>query len=218
MKLAAIEAMWETEPAPASFTAFGFPDVAERTTHFAIHIPWVLGLIAHALARRRVPGINELVDDAEQRIASGIDGLHGAADAAREPRRRRGARGRSTRTRRISATRCCCCKHVDDPRARDAGDRSRPRPPARSRTCRCCSGAFRIMVGSACIFIALFAYVVLARRRDSELERHRWFLRVALCSLPLPWLAIELGWIVAEYGRQPWAIEGVLPTSLGVSR
>ena len=40
---------------------------------------------------------------------------------------------------------------------------------------------------------------------------------MALWSLPLPWLAIELGWIVAEYGRQPWAIEGVLPTALGVS-
>ena len=38
-----------------------------------------------------------------------------------------------------------------------------------------------------------------------------------MLSLPLPWLAAELGWIVAEYGRQPWVIEGVLPTALGVS-
>lgn len=45
----------------------------------------------------------------------------------------------------------------------------------------------------------------------------RWFLHVALWSLPLPWLAAELGWIVAEYGRQPWVVEGVLPTLLGVS-
>jgi cytochrome d ubiquinol oxidase subunit I len=42
-------------------------------------------------------------------------------------------------------------------------------------------------------------------------------LRAAFLSLPLPWVAVELGWIVAEYGRQPWAIEGVLPTFLGVS-
>ena len=45
----------------------------------------------------------------------------------------------------------------------------------------------------------------------------RTFLRLALLSLPLPWIAAELGWIVAEYGRQPWAIEGVLPTFLAVS-
>ena len=49
------------------------------------------------------------------------------------------------------------------------------------------------------------------------LDRYRTYLWVALLSLPLPWIAIELGWIVAEYGRQPWAVEGVLPTFLGVS-
>src|SRR5262249_62186316 len=46
---------------------------------------------------------------------------------------------------------------------------------------------------------------------------YRWFLWLAVFSLPLAWIAIELGWIVAEYGRQPWAVEGVLPTFLGVS-
>ena len=50
-----------------------------------------------------------------------------------------------------------------------------------------------------------------------KLDRYRWFLWIALLSLPLPWIAAELGWIVAEYGRQPWVIEGVLPTFLGVS-
>ena len=45
----------------------------------------------------------------------------------------------------------------------------------------------------------------------------RWFLRLALWSLPLPWLAAEFGWIVAEYGRQPWIIDGVLPTFLAAS-
>jgi cytochrome d ubiquinol oxidase subunit I len=43
------------------------------------------------------------------------------------------------------------------------------------------------------------------------------FLTIALWALPLPWLAAELGWFVAEHGRQPWAIEGVLPTFLAVS-
>ena len=76
--------------------------------------------------------------------------------------------------------------------------------------------SFRIMVGLGLFFIVLFgmAFVVTARRR---IENHRGLLRLALYSLPLPWIAAELGWIVAEYGRQPWVIEGVLPTSLGVS-
>jgi cytochrome d ubiquinol oxidase subunit I len=41
---------------------------------------------------------------------------------------------------------------------------------------------------------------------------------LAFYSLPLPWIAVEVGWIVAEYGRQPWVADGVLPTFLGVSR
>ena len=76
--------------------------------------------------------------------------------------------------------------------------------------------AFRIMVALGFYFIALFgAMFVLASRR--KLERYRWLLRVCLWSLPLPWIAAELGWVVAEVGRQPWTIDGVLPTFLSVS-
>lgn len=71
------------------------------------------------------------------------------------------------------------------------------------------------MVGLGFFFIFLFAAAFWLATRN-QLEK-RWFLRLALYSLPLPWVAAELGWIVAEYGRQPWAIDGVLPTFLGVS-
>ena len=74
--------------------------------------------------------------------------------------------------------------------------------------------SFRIMVGIGLLLHALFA------RRSFPASRRKlarpWFLRLALFSMPLPWIAAELGWIVAEYGRQPWAIDGVLPTSLAV--
>jgi cytochrome d ubiquinol oxidase subunit I len=74
---------------------------------------------------------------------------------------------------------------------------------------------FRIMAGLGFAFIAFFAFAVwmtTARKFDK-----RWFLRIAVLAIPLPWLAAEVGWAVAEYGRQPWAIEGVLPTFLGAS-
>jgi cytochrome bd ubiquinol oxidase subunit I len=75
---------------------------------------------------------------------------------------------------------------------------------------------FRVMVLLGIYFIALFGTMfVLASRRT--LERRRWLLRVCLWSLPLPWVAAELGWVVAEVGRQPWTIDGVLPTFLSVS-
>src|SRR5579863_8885644 len=67
MKIAAIEAMWHTEPAPASFTVVGLPDLATHTTKFAVTVPWVLGLIATRSADQPVPGIAELVSDAQTR-------------------------------------------------------------------------------------------------------------------------------------------------------
>ncbi|MFP2048626.1 cytochrome ubiquinol oxidase subunit I [Escherichia coli] len=39
-----------------------------------------------------------------------------------------------------------------------------------------------------------------------------WVLKMALWSLPLPWIAIEAGWFITEFGRQPWAIQDILPT------
>ena len=52
MKLAAIEGMWETEEAPASFNLFGIPDQEARETKYAIKIPYVMGLIRQALDRQ----------------------------------------------------------------------------------------------------------------------------------------------------------------------
>ncbi len=72
MKLAAIEAMWETEPAPASFTLFGIPDSEARETHYAVHIPWAMGLIGTRSFDQVIPGINELEAESEERIRSGI--------------------------------------------------------------------------------------------------------------------------------------------------
>ena len=42
-------------------------------------------------------------------------------------------------------------------------------------------------------------------------------LRIAVAMIPAPWIAAEMGWFVAEYGRQPWTVDGVLPTALSVS-
>jgi cytochrome d ubiquinol oxidase subunit I len=74
----------------------------------------------------------------------------------------------------------------------------------------------RIMVGIGMLLIVLTAtfFVLSARRR---LDRHRWLLRAAVLAIPLPWIAIVAGWLVAEFGRQPWVIEGVLPTAVAVS-
>ena len=214
MKLAAIEAMWDTEPPPASFTAFGFPDVAERTTHLAVHVPWVMGLIGTRSIDKVMPGINDLVKDAGERIASGMK-AYAAMQRLRADRNDAAARAEFEQHKGDLGYALLLKKIMEDPsRAtsadiQKAADSTIPNVPV-------LFWSFRLMVGCGIYFIVLFAYSFwLASVR--ELDKRRWYLKLALWSLPLPWLAIELGWIVAEYGRQPWAIEGVLPTALGVS-
>ncbi len=77
--------------------------------------------------------------------------------------------------------------------------------------------AFRAMVGLGSYFILFFA-VVLFLNYKQQLERRRWLLWVGVWSIPLAYLASQAGWIVAEVGRQPWAIQDLLPVSAAVSR
>jgi cytochrome bd ubiquinol oxidase subunit I len=214
MKLAAIEAMWETEPPPASFTLFGFPDVENRTTHFAIRIPWVMGLIGTRSIDGVLPGIHELVDDAGKRIHNGLQAYSAMLRLRVDPKDT-AARATFEANKADLGYALLLRSNLADPTTASAADVQRaaastiPNVPV-------LFWSFRVMVACGMYFIALFAYSFwLASKR--RLDANRWYLKLAFYSLPLPWLAIELGWIVAEYGRQPWAISGVLPTALGVS-
>lgn len=77
--------------------------------------------------------------------------------------------------------------------------------------------SFRAMVGLGTYFILASALAVLLSFKKN-LEEYRFFLTVLLFSIPLPYIANQLGWIVAEVGRQPWIVYGVLKTSAGVSK
>jgi len=214
MKVAAIEADWETEKPPASFTLIGIPDLAKRRTDYAVRIPYILGMIATRSLNQEVAGIKNLVDEAKRQIASGML-AYGAMETLRA--------------------------HPDDAKARATFEEhvrdlgyalllKRYRPDVDHATPQEIEAAawdtvppvlplfftFRLMVALGFYFIALFA-VMFWQASKRQLEKHRWLLRVCLWSLPLPWLAAELGWYVAESGRQPWTIDGVLPTFLSVS-
>ena len=213
MKLAAIEAAWETHPAPAGLTIIGIPDMANRTTHYAVEIPWVLGLIATRSLDGTVTGMSELILQAEERIASGVEALKAVEVLKRAPQDP-AARESFARHGRDMGYGLLLRRYMDDPTAatpqqiRTAAWDTVPNVPL-------LFWSFRIMAGIGFTMIALFATAfVLCSLRRFEC---RWFLRLAVCAIPLPWIATELGWIIAEMGRQPWAIEGVLPTFLAAS-
>jgi len=74
--------------------------------------------------------------------------------------------------------------------------------------------AFKIMVGLGFYFCLATLLGVVLRNR---LLQTRWYLWLMLFSLPLPYLTVQLGWIVAEVGRQPWIVYGLMKTSQAVS-
>ena len=75
--------------------------------------------------------------------------------------------------------------------------------------------SFRVMVLLGGYFVVLFAGLFLLGRR---IERLKLVPLGVLLSIPLAYLASEAGWVVAEVGRQPWAIQGLLPNCAAVSR
>ena len=76
--------------------------------------------------------------------------------------------------------------------------------------------AFHTMVGLGTWFIILFA-MILYMTMTNELHRHRWLLWAGVWSLPMGYIAQEAGWITAEVGRQPWAIQDMLPVGMATS-
>ena len=76
--------------------------------------------------------------------------------------------------------------------------------------------AFRVMVGLGS-FLLLLMVVILWAEHKKRIANMKWLLWTALLSIPLVYFAGQAGWIVAEVGRQPWTIEGLLPVKAAVS-
>jgi len=213
MKLAAIEAMWETEPAPASFTAFGIPSQTDRKTHFAIRVPWVMGIIGTRSLDRQIAGIDELVAHAEARIRNGVV-AYDALEKIKADLNDTAAHAVFDASSKDLGYALLLKRFLPDPRQaseqqiKDAAWSTVPYVPL-------LFFGFRLMVACGFALAALFALSLWHTSRETQAPR--WLLRVALIAMPLPWIAIEVGWFVAEFGRQPWIIDGVLPTFLATS-
>lgn len=214
MKIAAMEGMWHTEPAPASFNLIGFPDQKDRVTRYTIKIPYMLGLIATRSLDTRLPGIIDLVKLAKLRVYSG-QMAYKAIEALRKNPNDASAKTTLRHNWNNLGYGLLLKRYTNNPaNATDAMIEKAAWDTVPGHIFLI-FWAFRIMVGLGFLFIALFVTAfILASIRKLETP---WFLRLAFYSLPLPWIAVEMGWFVAEHGRQPWVVEGMLPTFLGAS-
>ena len=213
-KLAAIEAEWETQPAPASFTLFGLPDQATQENRYAVQIPWLLGLIATRSIDKPVTGLKELMAQHEVRIRNGMKAyslLNELRAGSQDP----AVRDAFNSHKQDLGYGLLLKRYTDnvadatEAQIRQATQDSIPRVAP-------LYFAFRIMVLCGVLLLGIIALAFWSVLRN-RIGKSRWLLKAALFGIPLPWIAIESGWFVAEYGRQPWAIGEVLPTAVANS-
>ncbi|WP_318370013.1 cytochrome ubiquinol oxidase subunit I [Enterobacter sp.] len=213
-KLAAIEAEWETQPAPAAFTLFGLPDQDTQENNFAIQIPYALGIIATRSVDTPVIGLKDLMVQHEERIRNGMKAYQlleelraGTADQSVRDQFNSMKKdlGYGMLLKRYTPNVTDATEEQIQQATKDSIPRVAP-----------LYFAFRIMVGSGILMLLIIgaSFWTVCRNRIGSKS---WLLRAALYGMPLPWIAIEAGWFVAEYGRQPWAIGEVLPTAVANS-
>ena len=213
-KIAAMEAMYHTEPAPAALTLFAIPSDVPGEPAFQVQLPWVLGLITTRSIDRDLPGITELTEHAAIRVQSGIV----AYKALQEIR----ADGTTTAARATFDEHWAdlgyglLLKKYREDVENATGEEITMAALDTVPDVWPLFWSFRVMVAIGFFFIAFFG-VWFYRASRGWLDTSRPMLWIAFATLPLPWLAIEAGWLIAEYGRQPWAVEGVLPTFYAAS-
>lgn len=219
VKLAAVEAEWHTEEAPAAFTVVGFPNQETQHTDYAIKIPYVMGIIATRSLDEEVIGIKDLIKINEGRIRQGMI-AYGLFKQLRKELKEEGKVREETKAefekykkdlgyglllKKYTSNVVDATEEQIKKAALDTIPQVAP-----------LFWAFRAMVGAGFLMLLLFilSFYFTAKR---TIVNQRWLLWGALFAIPLPWIACEMGWFVAEFGRQPWTIGEILPTHLSVS-
>ena len=167
-----------------------------------VEIPKLLSILATHDAEGVVPGIEELKAEGEEKMAKGKVAL----DAFKQYRQLK-----DTDPAQAAEARKVLEENVDyfGYGYIESADELVPNVPL-------VYWSFRVMVvlGGFLLFLMI---LVLWAERKGKMPKWTWLQWVALCSIPLVYLAGQAGWIVAEVGRQPWVIEGLLPTKAAVS-
>ena len=222
MKLAAMEALYDGGngvglTAVAAVNPFEQPDYAKGgEPPLRVAMPCGLSLLATHSLDGYVPGVNDLLNG------------YTRADGKREP----SAEEKMQRGRKAIAM----LAEYRKLKAANPGDKQLPRLAAQLKEDMPYFGygyikdraelvpyipvnfyAFRVMVGVGTLLLIFFLVIGhVAWRRDVAGSR-RWLHWAAIAMLPLAYIASEAGWIVAELGRQPWAIQDMMPTLAAVS-
>ena len=214
-KLAAIEAQWQTQPAPASWLVFAIPDQAHETNHFEVKVPYLLSLIVTRSLDGTVEGMQPLMARNIEKIKTGIQAyqaLHRVQMGKERPgdltfyQKNKHTIGFGLLAKKYQND---LTKPVSDAVILKASRDSIPHAIT-------CFFTFRIMIAIWGLLMFLFVRgLYLAQRR--RLATAPIYLTLCTLAIPLPIVAAWCGWMLSEIGRQPWIIHGYLPTFMGAS-
>ena len=205
VKLAAMEGLYKGENR-AGIIAFGILDPEkelgdDRHEFYGdIEIPYALSFLGYHNIDAFVPGLDDLVYGNEK---------HGI-----EPAQARMERGKAKKAG--DATTAAKARSVLENNIADFGYGYLEKPEDIVPPIALTFYSFHLMVGLGIWFIVLFL-TVLYLSMASEIARFRKLLWLALFSIPLGFIAAEAGWIVAEVGRQPWAVQDLLPVHIAMT-
>lgn len=213
-KMATIEAMWETEPAPAAFNLVASINEEEQRNNWAIQIPYAMGIIGTRSLDTEILGIHDLKAINHKRIVNGITAV-GLLEQLRENPDDMAIKSQFDEVKDDLGFGLLLRKYTEDvsqatpEMIQKAVDDTIPAVTPMF-------WSFRAMVGLGFLMLVLFALSLFYSVKGTFMDKP-WLLKFAVIMLPAPWLAAEFGWFVAEYGRQPWTIYGVLPTYVSPS-
>lgn len=211
MKLAAMESLYDGEK-NADLYVVGFINKQKDNTNFkGLRIPSMLSIMAFRDANAFVPGINDIVNgneehgilSAETRMEKGRVAIQALADYKQA--KNEGNIELANQKLKIFETNYPHFGYGYFDNKEDIV----PNVPITFYS-------FHIMVGLGLFFIVFFAWLLYASLKN-KLEKNKLLLRISVWSILLGYIATELGWIVAEVGRQPWTIQDLLPVGASTS-
>jgi cytochrome d ubiquinol oxidase subunit I len=216
MKLAAIEGLYDGEKG-CSLCAVGLlntdkqPGDDKEPYIFAVKLPYALSILANRNLNSFVPGVNDLVyGNPAQDIVGVTDKMASGKIAVEELARYKGFQ-KAGKTQAANAALVTFREHQHN-----LGYGFLETPEEAVPPVALSFYSFRVMVALGSYFPILFAAMLFFTMRNS-IEPKKWLLRLGFCSLFLGYIASEAGWVVAEVGRQPWAIQGLLPVTVARS-
>ena len=214
-KLAAVEAEFHTQEPPAAWSLFAIPNEDEMDNYVSIKIPALLGLIATHSIDTPVKGLRDIVAENEQRVRSGL-----IANRTLTAMRKGDVSDENMELfkahQKDLGYGLLLVEHAADPlNPTEQEIKTAARNSVPSVTLN--YFAFRVMLGIVSVLGLLCVAAGYFLIYKNDLQARPKVLKVLVLSIPLPFICCEAGWILAEFGRQPWAIQDVLPTYLATS-